>query len=184
MPSSRALIIVDVQNDFLPGGPLGVAGGFDIIAPINRLMDGFDIIVATQDWHPADHGSFAANHPGKRPGDVIDMDGLPQILWPVHCVQNTPGALFAPRLDVARFTRIFRKGTDPRIDSYSGLFDKRPPQVDGTGRISQIIRRRRCPRLRHRNRLLREVHRAGCGGWRVQGDADRGRLPRCESENG
>jgi nicotinamidase/pyrazinamidase len=133
MPKPRALIIVDVQNDFLPGGPLGVAGGFDIIEPINRLMNGFDIIVATQDWHPADHGSFAANHPGQHAGDVIDLDGQPQILWPVHCVQHTPGAGFAPGLDVARFTRIFQKGTDPRIDSYSGLFDNGHRRSTGLG---------------------------------------------------
>jgi nicotinamidase/pyrazinamidase len=133
MPAPRALIIVDVQNDFLPGGPLGVAGGFDIIEPINRLMNEFEIIVATQDWHPANHGSFATNHPGKQAGDVIDLDGQPQILWPVHCVQNTPGAAFAPGLDVGRFTRIFQKGTAPRIDSYSGLFDNGHRKSTGLG---------------------------------------------------
>jgi nicotinamidase/pyrazinamidase len=83
----------------------------------------FDLVVATQDWHPAEHGSFAANHSGKKSGDVIDLDGMPQILWPVHCVQNTVGAAFVPALEMKQVTQVFQKGTDPRIDSYSGFFD-------------------------------------------------------------
>jgi nicotinamidase/pyrazinamidase len=132
----RALIVVDIQNDFLPGGALAVPRGDEVIAPANKLLDSpglFDIVVATQDWHPADHGSFAANHAGRKPGDVIDLDGLPQILWPVHCVQGTRGAEFAPGLHAERFGRVFRKGQDPKIDSYSGFFDNGHRRATGLG---------------------------------------------------
>ncbi|KIG14192.1 Nicotinamidase [Enhygromyxa salina] len=124
-PSKRALIIVDLQPDFLPGGPLGVQGGDEIIPTVIELMSRFEIVVATQDWHPADHGSFAANHPGRSPGEVIDLDGLPQVLWPVHCVQDTEGAQLVPQLRAssAKLDAVFRKGTDKQIDSYSGFFD-------------------------------------------------------------
>lgn len=119
----KALILVDLQNDFLPGGALAVPGGDEVIGIANRLMDGFDIIVATQDWHPAGHGSFAANHPGRSAFETVDLHGLPQTLWPVHCVEHTAGADFAPELDVRRITRVFRKGTRPEVDSYSGFHD-------------------------------------------------------------
>jgi len=119
----KALIVVDVQNDFCPGGPLAVAEGDRVVPVINALMPRFDLIVATQDWHPVEHGSFAANHPGHEPGQVIDLDGLEQFLWPVHCVQGTPGAELHPDLNRAGITRVFRKGTDPNVDSYSGFFD-------------------------------------------------------------
>ena len=121
----KALILVDIQNDFLPGGPLAVPDGDAVIPVANRLMrDGrFDLIVASQDWHPADHRSFARAHPGKNPGDLIQLASLPQILWPDHCVQNTPGAELAPTLDRAPIQYIVKKGTDPQIDSYSAFFD-------------------------------------------------------------
>ncbi len=119
----HALLLIDIQNDFLPGGALAVPGGDEIIPIVNALMPGFEMIVATQDWHPADHGSFAANHPGKNVFETVDLHGLPQTLWPVHCVQNTGGALFAPALETRRIARVFPKGTDARIDSYSGFFD-------------------------------------------------------------
>ena len=119
----RTLIIVDVQNDFIEGGALAVPGGGQVVLVIDRLQTGFDLIVATQDWHPANHRSFAANHPGKTVGEIIDLDGLEQVLWPVHCVQGTPGADFAPGLDRSRWAAVFQKGTDPAIDSYSGFFD-------------------------------------------------------------
>jgi nicotinamidase/pyrazinamidase len=119
----KALILVDLQNDFCPGGALAVPEGDQLMAAANRLQPRFDLVAATQDWHPADHGSFAANHPGKKPGEQIELGGLPQILWPVHCVQDTPGAALHPHLDQARIARVFRKGTDPEIDSYSGFFD-------------------------------------------------------------
>lgn len=119
----HALLLIDIQNDFLPGGALAVPGGDEIIPVVNALMQEFDVIVATQDWHPPDHGSFAVNHPGKQLYEMIDLQGLPQTLWPVHCVQQTGGALFGPGLDTRRIARVFPKGTDPQIDSYSGFFD-------------------------------------------------------------
>jgi nicotinamidase/pyrazinamidase len=119
----KALIIVDLQNDFLPGGALPVPRGDEVIRLANELQQHFELILATQDWHPPDHGSFAANHPGKKPGDRIMLDGIEQILWPVHCVQNTHGAEFAPFFDTSRVAHVFHKGIDPRIDSYSTFFD-------------------------------------------------------------
>src|SRR5215208_5319707 len=122
MSTDRALILVDLQNDFVPGGALAVREG-DVVIPIaNRVQQAFDLIVASRDWHPRDHGSFAANHPGKKVGDVIDLNGLSQILWPVHCVQETWGAEFVPGLDTSRIDRVFLKGTDKEIDSYSAFF--------------------------------------------------------------
>jgi nicotinamidase/pyrazinamidase len=119
----KALIIVDLQNDFLPGGALPVPHGDEVIRLANELQQHFELILATQDWHPPDHGSFAANHPGKKPGDRIMLDGIEQILWPVHCVQNTYGAKFAPSFDTSRVAHVFHKGIDPLIDSYSTFFD-------------------------------------------------------------
>lgn len=119
----RALVIVDMQYDFLPGGSLPTTGGDAIVGLINRLQDAFDLVVATQDWHPADHGSFASMHPGKSPGEVIDLNGLEQVLWPDHAVQNSSGAELVDELDQASIARVFRKGTNPDVDSYSGFFD-------------------------------------------------------------
>ena len=118
-----ALIIVDVQNDFLPRGPLAVPNGDAVVPVVNGMVDRYDLVVATQDWHPPDHGSFAANHPGRRPGEVVDLHGMPQVLWPVHCVRGTPGADLAAGLCPDRIEAIFRKGVDAAVDSYSGLFD-------------------------------------------------------------
>lgn len=119
----RALIVIDVQNDFLPGGALAVPDGDATIAVANAVMPAFDVVVATQDWHPPDHHSFAAHHPGRRVGEVIEVGGVPQVLWPVHCVANTRGAAFAAGLRMDRVTEIFKKGMDPEVDSYSGFFD-------------------------------------------------------------
>src|SRR6266705_2589392 len=119
----KALIIVDLQNDFIPGGALPVRHSDEVISLANQLQRRFDLVLATQDWHPPDHGSFAANHPGKKPGDRIMLDEIEQILWPVHCVQNTHGAQFAPSFDTSRVAHVFHKGIDPRIDSYSTFFD-------------------------------------------------------------
>lgn len=126
-----ALILIDIQNDFLPGGALAVPRGDEVIAPANRLQPLFDLVVATQDWHPPNHGSFAANHQSKQPGESIDLNGLPQVLWPVHCVQGTFGAEFRATLHTGRIARVFQKGTDPAIDSYSGFFDNGRRQATG-----------------------------------------------------
>lgn len=119
----RALILVDLQNDFVEGGALAVSGGSETVAVANALVHRFDLIVATQDWHPATHESFAVHHPGRTPGEVVDLHGLAQVLWPVHCVQGTFGARFVDSLDVSRVTHVVQKGTDPSVDSYSGFFD-------------------------------------------------------------
>jgi len=119
----KALLVVDIQHDFLPGGSLAVKEGDKIIPIVNELMDKFDLIVATQDWHPSGHGSFASNHKGKKPGEQIVLNGLDQILWPDHCVQNSPGAEFSKELDVSKINHVIQKGTDIIIDSYSGFFD-------------------------------------------------------------
>jgi nicotinamidase-related amidase/MFS family permease len=120
---SEALIIVDVQYDFMPGGALPARHGDDVVPVINRVQALFDVVIATQDWHPANHGSFASNHPGHKPGDVVNLNGLQQILWPDHCVQGSHGAELHRDLDRARIAEIVRKGTDPGIDSYSTFFD-------------------------------------------------------------
>ena len=135
----RALILVDIQNDFLPGGALAVPRGDAVIPVANKVSPGFGLVVATQDWHPPDHGSFAANHPGGKVGDVIELNGLPQVLWPAHCVQGSRGAEFAPTLDVSRVARVFRKGTDPAIDSYSGFYDNGHRRPTG---LSDYLRER------------------------------------------
>jgi nicotinamidase/pyrazinamidase len=120
---TSALLIIDVQNDFCPGGALAVRGGDQVVPVINGLAPRYDVVVATQDWHPREHGSFAANHPGAMPGETIDLQGVEQTLWPVHCVQGTPGAAFHPDLDLRPVDAVFRKGTDPAVDSYSAFYD-------------------------------------------------------------
>jgi len=119
----RALILVDLQYDFCPGGALAVARGDETVQVANKLLPYFSTVVATQDWHPADHGSFASQHPGKRPGEMIELGGMPQVLWPPHCVQGTHGAALHSDLARAKITEVFPKGTDRTIDSYSGFFD-------------------------------------------------------------
>lgn len=119
----RALIIVDVQNDFLPGGALAVPQGDEVIPVINRLMEkDFDYILATQDWHPRQHGSFAETH-GRHPGERILLGDVEQILWPTHCVQGSKGAEISPLLHREKIGLIFHKGIDPQVDSYSTFFD-------------------------------------------------------------
>lgn len=119
----HALLVVDIQNDFMPFGSLPVAGGDEVVAVANAVMPRFDLVVLTQDWHPSDHGSFAVNHPGHAVGDVVDLGGVEQILWPPHCVQNTPGASFHSGLNVVCVDHVAHKGTDRGIDSYSAFFD-------------------------------------------------------------
>lgn len=131
----KALIIVDVQNDFVPGGALAVAGGDQIVPVINELMDRYDLVVATQDWHPEGHGSFAPAD--EDIGTVVNLQGLEQVLWPEHCVQGNPGAEFVTGLNTEKFTAVFQKGTDPGIDSYSGLFDNGKMKATG---LDQYLR--------------------------------------------
>lgn len=129
----KALLIIDIQNDFVEGGSLAVAGGKEIVALVNELQKDYELVVATQDWHPKDHGSFAANHEGQEPGAVIDLHGLSQVLWPVHCVQGSFGAEFVSELDMSQVEKIFHKGTDSQIDSYSGFFDNGHRKDTGLG---------------------------------------------------
>lgn len=119
----KALLLIDVQPDFMPGGALPVAEGDTIIPLLNQLQPHFDLVVATQDWHPTGHKSFASSHPGHAPFEQIELHGLPQVLWPDHCVQGTIGAVLHPQLHTNRIEAIFRKGTNPEIDSYSGFYD-------------------------------------------------------------
>ncbi|WP_128330910.1 bifunctional nicotinamidase/pyrazinamidase [Apibacter sp. HY039] len=119
----KALIIVDVQNDFIPGGNLAVPDGNHIIPIINKIQQNYELVVATQDWHPANHLSFSTMHEGKKNFEQIELDGLPQTLWPAHCVQGSMGAEFSKELNQNKIEAIFRKGMDKGIDSYSGFFD-------------------------------------------------------------
>lgn len=136
----NALILVDIQNDFVPGGNLPVPGGDAIIPLVNSLQASFSLVVATQDWHPQNHKSFASNHPGKVPFERIDLHGLGQVLWPDHCVQGTPGAEFHPALNMRAVEAIFRKGMDPEIDSYSGFYDNGARKSTG---LAGYLRERR-----------------------------------------
>lgn len=134
----RALLLIDLQYDSMPGGALAVREGDAVVPVANRLLAdlpgvGCALAVATQDWHPPGHRSFAAQHPGRSVGEVVDLDGLPQVLWPVHCVQGTGGAALHADLDQARLTRVFVKGTNPAIDSYSGFWDNGHRQSTGLG---------------------------------------------------
>ncbi|MFM7446863.1 MAG: bifunctional nicotinamidase/pyrazinamidase [Tabrizicola sp.] len=122
-PATDALIVIDVQNDFCPGGALAVAGGDEIISRINALMGDFHTVVLTQDWHPADHASFAANHPGAAPFSLTTMPYGPQVLWPTHCVQGTQGAEFHNGLRTDPAQLVVRKGFRAAIDSYSAFFE-------------------------------------------------------------
>lgn len=119
----KTLLLIDIQNDFLPGGALAVQQGDEILPVTNALLPQYELIVATQDWHPEDHQSFASRHPEMEVGQQIQLAGLDQILWPEHCVQGTWGAEFSAELNHEAIQRVIRKGTDPLIDSYSGFFD-------------------------------------------------------------
>ena len=137
----RALILVDLQNDFCPGGALAVPQGDRVVPVANRLLEAvvFELVVATQDWHPRHHGSFAVNHPGRSVGESIDLEGLEQILWPVHCVQGTPGAELVSSLRTEFIQKVFHKGTDPGVDSYSTFFDNANRRSTG---LQRFLRRR------------------------------------------
>ena len=119
----RALLVIDMQNDFLPEGALAVPKSFEILPVVNELIDNFSLVVATQDWHPRNHISFASNHKNEAEFNSIEIDGKSQTLWPDHCVQNSFGAEFHQQIKSEQFETIFRKGTDANIDSYSGFYD-------------------------------------------------------------
>jgi len=144
MPDS-ALIVIDVQNDFCPNGRLAVAGGDAVVPAINALIDDYKVVVLTQDWHPADHSSFAANHPGKQPYEMIDVSYGPQVLWPVHCVQGSEGAAFHAGLNTTPADLIIRKGFRREIDSYSAFYEndhKTPTGLEGylkTRKIKDLV---------------------------------------------
>lgn len=140
----KTLLVVDVQNDFCPGGSLAVNEGDQVVPVVNHVRGAFDLVLFTQDWHPANHMSFAANHPGKKVGDLITVDGLPQVLWPVHCVQRTRGAEFHPALEIGENDPVFRKGTDPAIDSYSAFFDNAHKRSTG---LLDYLRERHIPEI-------------------------------------
>ncbi|MFW8633766.1 bifunctional nicotinamidase/pyrazinamidase [Cribrihabitans pelagius] len=139
---SDALIVIDVQNDFCPGGALAVPGGDEVVSPINAMMDHFDTVLLTQDWHPAGHSSFASSHPGKAPFDSIGMPYGPQVLWPDHCVQGSHGAAFRKDLRTGG-DLILRKGFRTAVDSYSGFFENdqtTPTGLEGYLRTRGITR--------------------------------------------
>jgi nicotinamidase/pyrazinamidase len=128
---NRMLLVIDVQNDFCPGGSLAVHDGDSVVPVVNRIASHFDLVVATQDWHPENHVSFAKNHPGRNVHDQIEMDGISQVLWPTHCVAGTHGADFHPALNAENFQLILRKGTKPSIDSYSAFMENDKKTVTG-----------------------------------------------------
>lgn len=129
----KALLLVDIQNGFCPGGNLPVAHGDEVVPVANRLIEdgGYDVVVASQDWHPANHGSFASQHPGKKPFDMGELSGQPQVMWPDHCVQGTSDAEFHPDLDLVSVDYIQQKGENPAVDSYSAFRDNDQAAVTG-----------------------------------------------------
>jgi nicotinamidase/pyrazinamidase len=127
------LLVIDVQNDFCPGGGLAVPGGDEVVHIVNRLAHGFKHVVLTQDWHPAGHSSFASSHPGKNPFETMTMDYGLQTLWPDHCIQNTPGAEFHKDLDIPHAELIIRKGFRNEVDSYSAFFENDHKTPTGLG---------------------------------------------------
>lgn len=135
MKVKKALIVVDVQKDFCPGGNLAVTNGDQVVEPINKLMESkeYDLIVATQDWHPKNHGSFASNNKGATVGQMGTLKGLPQVMWPDHCVQGSDGATFHKNLETKHFHEVFKKGQNPDIDSYSGFYDNDKKNSTGLG---------------------------------------------------
>lgn len=145
---SKALVVIDMQYDFIPGGSLAVQGGDEIIPLINQLIQQYDLVLATQDWHPANHKSFASQHPGMKPFEETELNGLHQVLWPDHCVQGTHGAEFHQDLDFRKVEAIFRKGMNPEIDSYSGFYDN--GHLKNTGLSGYL-----------REKEITEVHFAG-----------------------
>ena len=137
----KALVVIDPQNDFCPGGALAVAAGDSIMQPINEMMDAFDLVVLTQDWHPQGHSSFASSHDGAAPFTLTEMSYGPQVLWPDHCIQGSDGAAFHPALNTVRADAVIRKGTNPAVDSYSAFFENDRATVTG---LAGLLRDRGC----------------------------------------
>ena len=127
----KALVIVDVQNDFLKNGSLEVPRGDNIIEPINQIMKNYPLVLATKDWHPLDHVSFVSNHPGKNVGDIVKVNDFDQVLWPKHCIQESKGSDFPKNLNSKIIKKIIHKGANSQIDSYSGFYDNR--KISSTG---------------------------------------------------
>ncbi len=140
----KALVIIDPQNDFCPGGALAVADGDSIMQPINEMMAAFDLVILTQDWHPEGHSSFASSHDGAAPFSLTDMPYGPQVLWPDHCIQGSDGAAFHPALDTMRADVVIRKGSNPAVDSYSAFFEN--DKATATG-LAGLLRDRGCEHL-------------------------------------
>ncbi len=156
-PANEALIVIDVQNDFCPGGALAVPGGDEIVPGINALMDDFAAVVLTQDWHPAGHSSFASSHGGKAPYDMIDMPYGPQVLWPDHCMIGTDGAAFHADLRTDPADLIIRKGFRPADRQLFGLLRERPRNAHRAGRLPAHARDRGGDAGRPCHRLLRQL---------------------------
>ena len=140
----KALVVIDPQNDFCPGGALAVADGDSIMQPINAMMGAFDLVILTQDWHPQGHSSFASSHDGAAPFSLTEMPYGPQVLWPDHCIQGSDGAAFHPALDTARADAVIRKGSNPAVDSYSAFFEN--DKATATG-LAGLLRDRGCTDL-------------------------------------
>ena len=134
----KALIVIDPQNDFCPGGALAVAGGDEIMPQINTMMDDFDIVVLTQDWHPVGHSSFASSHDDAMPFTLTEMPYGPQVLWPDHCIQASAGAAFHPTLNTDRADAIIRKGMNPSVDSYSAFFENDKKTATGLAGLLKV----------------------------------------------
>ncbi len=130
-----AVILVDLQNDFMPGGVLAVPKGDEVVAIANEMMGQFDLVIASQDWHPTDHSSFASQHPGRQPGDQVEVEGLTQTLWPDHCVQGTKGAALSEELHLDKVDHFVKKGVDRSIDSYSAFFDNARRRATGLAEL-------------------------------------------------
>src|ERR1035441_8985804 len=154
------LLVIDVQNDFCPGGALAVAGGDQVIAPIHQIASRFAHIILTQDWHPADHTSFASAHPGKQPYETIEMPYGAQTLWPDHCVQQTAGAEFHPDLQLTRAELILRKGFRPQIDSYSAFFEN--DRITPTGLAGYLHERKLTRRSEEHTSELQSLRHLVC----------------------
>ena len=140
----KALVVIDPQIDFCPGGALAVADGDSIMQPINAMMGAFDMVILTQDWHPQGHSSFASSHEGAAPFTLTEMAYGPQVLWPDHCIQGSEGAAFHPALDTDRADAVIRKGTNPAVDSYSAFFENDKATVTG---LAGLLRERGCEDL-------------------------------------